>query len=397
MDESEKTKTVGTSVPITETAVKLTQEQTIAVLAELNQDNELDEPFLQPLRWMNTNIAWLGGVIFAVIVSLKIAIAAHLSIIGMDVLVRASGIQEIAFQMIPAIFSFSLPWFVIIAFGKTSKSSSSFAIPIFATTCLLAAGSGVVLVPWPNFVLLVFIEASLSVLLVHTLRRRSEYLVTHLALRSLTDRSNALSSQADKILKSAANLKFSENAIEILERRRNAEFPGEKESAYLEAQKFKLEVKRFRLAERSDKAVEVLEAIMRERDRLSHGFSVGERAKRRLPKDRRWSQSGWNILYTLLFTLVIAGSASAMLTGPLWIPVQEFVPYHGSNFSGYELSDSGGKILIMTSVSREIQQLPAAVLEKYYLCQHANSGVMDSVVQMLIPTWNAPNYPECVN
>ena len=104
--------------------------------------------------------------------------------------------------------------------------------------------------------------------------------------------------------------------------------------------------------------------------------------------------SGYIVLGGLL---VLIAYVVALLSSPMWIPSQQFIPYNGAKFSGYELSDVNGELTVMAANNRKILQFESSKLRHNYLCQFANSSSSYSIVQLIVNNVNPQNYPKCVN
>lgn len=360
-----------------------------------------DETLLQPLRWISGNLAWLGGVSIVVLVSMKIAWAAHFSIIGIDVLAHTSSVQEITLEMIPTILSFGVPLLVLYIFNKAVNSLSEFAIPVFFSTCVIAFLVTAAYAPWPSLAWLFVYEVLLAFLMVYARR----ILKKIRAFEPLKHSSKVLHRKLVKLVKATKSFLVDQEILAALDEAASSDelYKG----SFISNKRLNLERERLKIIKRTEALEKDNEAFMVRLQSFRSEY-VKEQSTKPDSKIRDRSRSdehskvpnlknkgsGYIVLGGLL---ALIAYIVALLASPMWIPSQEFVLHHGPKFSGYELSNVNGELTVMVTNNRKILQFESSELRQNYLCQFINSSYTYSIVQLIINKVDSQNYPKCVN
>lgn len=360
-----------------------------------------DETFLQPLRWISGNLAWLGGVSIVVLVSMKIAWAAHFSVIGIDVLVQNSSVQEITIDMMPTFLSVGIILLVMYTSVRAVKSQSEFAIPVFVSTCIIALLVIAVYTPLPDLGGLFLNE----VLLIPMIISARKYQKKIRASEQFEKSSKILHRKLVKLLKATKSFSVDQEVLAALDEAASSDelYKG----SFISNKRFNLERERLKIIMRTEALEKDNEAFMvrlqsfRSEYVKEQSTEPDSKIRIRAHRDEHSKVHSWKkkrpgfiIVFVLL---VLITNLAALLSSPFWIPSQEFVPYGSAKFSGYELSNVNGELTVMATNNRKILQFESSKLRQNYLCQIANSPSTYSVVRLIVNRVDPQHYPECVN
>jgi hypothetical protein len=372
--------------------------------------DSFDEQALRPLRWLNANVAWMGGLLFLVLVSVKVAIAAHMDLITMRSLAQAASIQSLAIQTIPLALPFVLLLIAYLTFVWAIESQSIWPIPVAVGIAIGILVSGAIMAPVVIFSVIVIVIAILVVGFVLTYQVDSD-------IRRNQERNKELELRNDRLVKSGREvsklMKKCKKAYATLQTEIDEPELSDKRRQELRA---KVEIIRGmandlqKMAEALRRDSELLQGLSRSiradkrLDLSDHSEQVlkGSKQKERGHKNRGWgdrSTTGKVGFLTLTSIAVVAFSAYLgiiIFNSSLWLPPQEFSMAHSyAQFSGYELASDEAHITILRETDRQIFIYKSDQIVSLGVCMEPNQTVGRSLYQIVLPARDQPHYPKC--
>lgn len=388
----EKANVALSSLEDLETQLRLLEDE-LSLLPSSTTD--LDEPVLSPIRWLDRNIASLGGLAMLIIIAAKIAIAARMNPETINVLVQFTSINDLTISTISNLLPISPFIIILLIYRVASTSTNIFVSPIAfgATMCIVIASA--VIDPFPLFVEVIVLAVAIWVAIFResNSRRTRKDLLSRLhevgtELRQpILLRTDALASQE--------------------ENRRNIADYEEKLGAYETTDELRIHVQEF-LTGAKDRAglleskLQTATSDIQDIYKKFEDVAVAVRNQSTKKKSGDWdSQSSPrkflnSAVYAFTTVAVVILTLALCLGYSLWLPSRQFVNLKNHHaFSGYELNQSNTEVTILEHSSREIVTLPITQVRIGDFCIETNASPQRTVYQILLSSNSQPYYSNC--
>jgi len=385
-----------------------TVEEVESEISQLERDHnsiqdsttELDTPVLGSLRWIDRNIAWLGGFAMLVVIAAKIAFAAHLNLESMDIIVQATSINDLTVSTISNLLPVSPFIAILLIYRVASTSANVYVAPItFAITVLVICIAAVI------DPLLLFIELFLLAIVIwgvifrtrrvrRTLRdyfgrlhgvgttfRENMLQLAHLAALRETMEADLVSSESklqdvDPSVEPALVEKVNQMIADVREQHatldsESLELQQKMQGTYKTFSALAVEIRASKTA--FDSLFDVDTSTKRKR--VTHAFSV-----------------------TFVTIAVLAVPLLLGVGYASWMPSRQF-EYVRSHllFSGYELNEGAGNITILKHSNRQVVELSKSSVAVMGFCVEPNATPNSTLYQLLLSSRSQPQYPMCVD
>ena len=231
-------------------------------------------------------------------------------------------------------------------------------------------------------------ESALSLLQARLVKMQSQYKKTRLDLK----RSNRASESLRKLERKREEL-LSRDDLTPADRFQLLELGNQCADLRTGLEQDRVKIKR---------RLDVLEQLgNRDRWTKSEADMTATRFYRNAPRLSDWGHDTRSrklvstVIRTLSLFAIVAALGVPLFTGTIWLPAQEYVPFHGREISGYTLAQTPAAETIMTDVRREVIVIPVKGIRTQYLCQEGSSATSQTLYQLWLAHGGRPSYPAC--
>lgn len=356
---------------------------------------EVDLALLKPFRWFWINIAWAGSALFFAVVALRLLILSDFNSETLRGLISIASVEQLALQLIAHFAGTGLLVLTVLIMIFFSESKSMWSSPILITSLI-----GTLLL-WAYTVSLYiffgFAVDALSILgawvLVSNLAQRTRTLEE---LRdAITARKESLFAKTDKLLKRRRKLDKTSKRLD-----------NERTLVGTDRNRLKeVDAKREVLRHSYVALMEDVEALQRD---LALFQGLGEQTKAEIVLPRRMERLRNFVMKerkdrpktrTAFLSLFLIGELalffSPVIFTPIWLPARDYTLARGTEVSGYQLSNDGTTITLLTRIDRTLELIPIRNIENVTFCD--DSPASQTLVQDLSSGPVEPHYPLCVD
>jgi len=358
----------------------------------------IDDHFRGPLSWINSNLAWIAGIGFFCIISLRIAAFSEFDYSTVAAVTQAANVQTMTLQLIPSLLPYILLIFTQIAVIHISNSRSVLATPCVVVLVTFSLALIVTLCPFPVGIAYLLLLGLICFGYYRSSRAKHKLWYIEAFVAHIEERQ----AKTDADIEQYQSMRDRLEALMAPIEQSLSDDPSDENKARLASSVEEVRTLNDEIGVFSDEVIEYYEVTSRlvKDFTTKHKIDVDDTPKAdswfdRKMKNAKWRMTGTIVMIGFLSTLTIALMAM-VADSPPWMPAQKVQFVDGKHIVAYELDKTLLESTWLTASRKAVTSVDNSTIKSHSICiVNVNTYLSQSAFQIVLGKQRQPGYPNC--